>query len=149
MPSRQVHEHLDELLLGKKYTWVHKWMDASWKTLGRKHRQVRHNFPGTPPTVYLMSGGDKGAAAAAALHIMLDEGRLSPDFVEMLHKVYGPREKQANPKRSDPLKVRLPKASEVPKRRYLSGQEIAAIIKFYAEKKSMPVKKFRKIMPFL
>jgi len=87
MPSHQVHEHLDELLLGQRYAWVHKWMDAPWKYYGRDHRRVRHDFPETPLTIYSVSGGNDKAMVAAALHIMLDEGKFSPPLIELLYRV--------------------------------------------------------------
>ncbi|MEM3714051.1 MAG: hypothetical protein QXF82_03790 [Nitrososphaeria archaeon] len=85
MPSRRIHEHLDMLLFGKRYGWLHRWMDEPWKTLGKKHRQLRHDPQKTPIQAFIFSGGDWKAYASALYHIMLDKLSINPASVELLY----------------------------------------------------------------
>jgi hypothetical protein len=62
-------------------------MDEPWKTLGRKHRQVRHDPWKTPIQALILSGGDWKAYVSAAYHIMLDKGALSPAQVKLLYRL--------------------------------------------------------------
>jgi len=62
-------------------------MDDPWKTLGRKHRQMRHDPWWTPLEALILSRGDWKAYASAAYHIMLDKGALSPAQVELLYRL--------------------------------------------------------------
>jgi hypothetical protein len=62
-------------------------MDEPWKTLGKKHRQMRHDPWHTPLQAFILSGGDWKAYASASYHIMLDKGALSPAQVELLYRL--------------------------------------------------------------
>ncbi len=57
--------------LGEDFRHVHEWMDAFYKTLGRKHRSVRHHSGGVEQVRKLW--GDR-AAQAAEIHILKDCG---------------------------------------------------------------------------
>ncbi len=87
MPSRRVHEMLDMLLFGKRYSWLHKWMDEPWKWLGKKHRIWRHDPWQTPLQALMISGGDWNAFVSAACHIVLDEDHVSPAILKLLYKL--------------------------------------------------------------
>jgi hypothetical protein len=87
MPSRKIHEHLDMLLFGKRYSWLHRWMDEPWKRLGREHRRMRHDPWWTPLEALIMSGGDWKAFLSSAYHILLDKGSVSPQLIELLYRL--------------------------------------------------------------
>jgi len=87
MPSRKVHEQLDMLLFGKRYSWIHRWMDEPWKRLGKEHRRMRHDPWHTPIQAFIMSGGDWRAYISAAYHIMLDKGALNLAIIELLYRI--------------------------------------------------------------
>jgi len=72
MPSRRVHELVDLLLFGRKYTHVHRWMDAPRRFLGKRHRILRHHPIKTPIAVFLMTR-DVRASLSAYAHIKLDQ----------------------------------------------------------------------------
>jgi len=44
MSSHGIHRLIDKLFLGKEFPHVHKWIDESYKYLGRKHRLLRHTL---------------------------------------------------------------------------------------------------------
>jgi len=87
MPRRKIHEQLDMLLFGKRYSWLHRWMDEPWKRLGKEHRRLRHDPWLTPIQALILSGGDWKAYISAAYHIMLDKGALSPAQIEILYRL--------------------------------------------------------------
>jgi len=43
MPSHKVHRKLDEIVLGRPYDVVHKFKDAPYKVLGKRHRVLFHD----------------------------------------------------------------------------------------------------------
>ncbi len=61
--------------LGEDYAHVHQWLDALYKTLGHKHRSVRHHTSGVEQVRKMW--GD-GAARAAEIHIRRDCGGVVP-----------------------------------------------------------------------
>jgi hypothetical protein len=71
MPKRKTHEDISLLLLGKKFSKVHKVMDSPSKVLGRRHRIVLHSIPEGLTIGLLLTGEVKGAAAGV-LHIITD-----------------------------------------------------------------------------
>ncbi|MEM3722533.1 MAG: hypothetical protein QXF53_02545 [Candidatus Bathyarchaeia archaeon] len=75
------------LLFGRRYSWLHKWIDEPWKTLGKKHRRIRHDYVQTPFEAFIISGGDVKALMAAYGHIMLDNGLLNPELIEAAHLI--------------------------------------------------------------
>ncbi|MEM3629144.1 MAG: hypothetical protein QXQ94_09780 [Candidatus Bathyarchaeia archaeon] len=85
MPSRRIHEHLDMLLFGKRYSWLHRWMDEPWRSRGKKHRQLRHDPQKTPMQAFVLSSGDWKAYISALCHIMLDKLSINPAAVELLY----------------------------------------------------------------
>ncbi len=87
MPSRRVHEMLDMLLFGKRYSWLHRWMDEPYNRLGKKHRQIRHDPWKTPLEALIISGGDLNAYLSAAHHIILDQAHASPVIIELLYRL--------------------------------------------------------------
>jgi len=43
LPSRKVHEALDRVFLGRKFTQVHRLIDLPARNMGRKHRALFHD----------------------------------------------------------------------------------------------------------
>jgi len=60
-------------------------MDEPWRSLGKRHRQMRHDPYKTPFEAFLMSGGDWNAYASAYCHIMLDRCQINPKIIEILY----------------------------------------------------------------
>jgi len=69
MPSHRVHRLIDRVFLGREYPDVHRWMDAPFKTLGRRHRVLRHSIP----EVVAAYWWDPGRLASGILHIYTDK----------------------------------------------------------------------------
>jgi len=90
MPDRRTHELFCQLLLGKKYIQVHRLMDMPSLWMGRKHRQLFHDFFGACLASALTR--DPKAFLAAQLHIMLDQKRINPNLVKLAYKLCKPRE---------------------------------------------------------
>lgn len=45
MPHPEIHEYIDELVFGRKYPHVHKWIDGTFDgTNGRTHWITRHHI---------------------------------------------------------------------------------------------------------
>jgi hypothetical protein len=70
MPSRQVHEMIDLLILGKKYPKVHKTLDLPHKWLGSRHRVLFHDEVTAMLIGYMISGNE--GMLSALLHVWLD-----------------------------------------------------------------------------
>lgn len=70
MPNRQTHEALDKLVLGKKYTNVHKILDLPSLWLGERHRLLFHDEATAMLIGFLVDGN--GGAVSALLHVLLD-----------------------------------------------------------------------------
>jgi uncharacterized protein (DUF2062 family) len=71
MPSRRVHELFDLLFLGKRYSKVHRTLDAPSKVLGSSHRSLLHD-PMSAMLIGAILTGDIGGALSALLHIWVD-----------------------------------------------------------------------------
>jgi hypothetical protein len=70
MPSHKAHRFIDRLFLNSEREDVHRWIDAPYKYLGKKHRIMRHD----PLTLIVKYHDDPEALASALLHILADEG---------------------------------------------------------------------------
>ena len=71
MPERYVHEKISRILLGKKYSKVHKIMDYPVRYLGRKHRILFHDILSASLIGFLTYGWD--GALAGILHLITDK----------------------------------------------------------------------------
>ncbi len=71
MPERYVHEKISRILLGKKYSEVHKIIDYPVKYLGRKHRILFHDIL-TASLIGFSIYGYNGALAGI-LHLITDK----------------------------------------------------------------------------
>jgi len=71
VPNRQTHEALDKLVLGKKYTNVHKILDLPSLWLGERHRLLFHDEVTAMLIGFLVDGN--GGAMSALLHVLLDK----------------------------------------------------------------------------
>jgi len=69
MPSRKVHEMIDQLLFGKKFTHVHRLKDFPSKFLGSRHRILFHDIE-TDMLIGLRYGID--AMLSAYIHDLVD-----------------------------------------------------------------------------
>lgn len=72
MPSRRIHKLVDQILLGKDYEWLHKYIDNPSKYLGPYHRILFHN-PAIDPLITAIITDDIDAAISHYLHIKTDE----------------------------------------------------------------------------
>lgn len=71
MPERYLHEKISKILLGGKYTEVHKIMDYPVKYLGRKHRILFHDIL-TASLIGFSIYGYNGVIAGI-LHLIADK----------------------------------------------------------------------------
>jgi len=72
MPSRRVHELFDLLFLGRRYSKVHRTLDAPSKMLGQSHRSLLHD-PMSAMLIGAVLTGDMRGALSALLHIWTDK----------------------------------------------------------------------------
>lgn len=70
MPSRRVHEAIDRVFLGRKFSQVHKLLDSPHRALGRKHRALFHDHLSASLIGYAVAGWD--GAMSALLHVAMD-----------------------------------------------------------------------------
>ena len=101
MPSHRVHLFLDQLILGKKYPKIHKFLDNPVYFLGKRHRILFHD----PAMALLVAQkeypGDPKAILSAQIHIRVDNlCSLSPEFKKMLQKMERESRKKKKGKRS-------------------------------------------------
>jgi len=70
MPSHELHEVIDLLVIGKKFSEVHDFIDSFQPTLQSNHRKFYHDMH----TVQMIAKatGDPLAGTSAYLHICLD-----------------------------------------------------------------------------
>lgn len=71
MPSHELHEIIDLIVLGRKYSQVHDFIDQMQPYMQSNHRLYYHDMQ----TVNMITRvtGDIMAGEAAYLHIILDE----------------------------------------------------------------------------
>lgn len=75
--------------LGEPFQHVHEWLDAFFKSLGPKHRSVRHHAGGVEQV--RARWGDR-AARAAEIHIMRDCGGIVPSEKDaQMMSMFGPK----------------------------------------------------------
>jgi len=72
MPSRQIHNLINKLILGKSYDEVNRLIDFPYLWLKGKHRKYFHDIKTTPLTIALLER-DPMAGIAAMLHIAADD----------------------------------------------------------------------------
>lgn len=89
MPAHIVHLIIDQLVLGREYPEVHKYMDSMQPYMQSKHREFLHD----QATVREIAMLDIGAGYSAMLHIMLDsvsdivgQEKSVPALLEMLRR---------------------------------------------------------------
>jgi hypothetical protein len=70
LPSKRVHEALDRVFLGRKFTQVHRLIDLPARNMGRKHRALFHDPLSAIAIGYAVGGLD--GAMSALLHIAVD-----------------------------------------------------------------------------
>jgi hypothetical protein len=70
LPSRRVHEALDSIFLGRKFSQVHKLIDLPVRSMGKKHRALFHDPLSAIAIGYAVGG--LGGAMSALLHIAVD-----------------------------------------------------------------------------
>ena len=87
MPEHYLHEVIDIMVLGKKYTTVHKFMDSMQPFLQANHRMYYHDMD----TVYkiIEVTGDVMAGKAAYLHILLDNISMEEGHAESVPILLG------------------------------------------------------------
>jgi hypothetical protein len=68
MPKHKIHRYIDKLFLGREFPHVHKWMDEPYKSLGPKHRILRHT-----PQEIILKFGFSDEALSGLLHIYADK----------------------------------------------------------------------------
>jgi len=67
MPNHEIHRYIDKLFLGRKFPHVHHRIDEPYKSLGRKHRILRHS-----PHEVILKYGLSDEALSGLLHIYAD-----------------------------------------------------------------------------
>jgi len=70
LPSRKVHEALDRVFLGRKFSQVHRLIDLPARSVGKKHRALFHDPLSAIAIGYAVGGLD--GAMSALLHIAVD-----------------------------------------------------------------------------
>jgi hypothetical protein len=70
LPSRKVHEALDRIFLGRKFTQVHRLIDLPARNMGKKQRTLFHDPLSAIAIGYTVGGLD--GAVSALLHIATD-----------------------------------------------------------------------------
>jgi hypothetical protein len=65
-----VHEALDRIFLGRKFSQVHRLLDSPHRTLGRRHRALFHDPLSAIAIGYAV--GELEGAMSALLHIAVD-----------------------------------------------------------------------------
>jgi len=71
MPSRQVHNLINKLILGKSYDEVNRLIDLPYLWLKGKHRKYFHDIKTTPLAIALITK-DPMAGIASIIHIAAD-----------------------------------------------------------------------------
>jgi hypothetical protein len=80
MPEHYLHETIDLIVLGKKYSEVHKFMDSMQPFLQANHRRYYHDMATVNKITQVT--GDVMAGEAAYLHILLDSISLQVGHAE-------------------------------------------------------------------
>jgi len=86
MPTRELHNFLNRLVLDESFDEVNEWIDEPYRVLGPGHRALRHDLRRTPRRVFLRTG-KTGAAFASILHIELDRCKALEEAVSALYAV--------------------------------------------------------------
>jgi hypothetical protein len=71
MPERYIHEKISKIILGEKYSKVHKAMDYPVKYLGKRHRILFHDILSASLIGFSIYGYN--GALAGILHLIADK----------------------------------------------------------------------------
>jgi len=70
MARHKVHRLIDLMYLGRQYPQVHRWVDAPYKRLGKRHRILRHDL--LSAVIIALKLRDANAFRSAVLHYLTD-----------------------------------------------------------------------------
>ncbi|MEM1558576.1 MAG: hypothetical protein QXG12_08285 [Thermoproteota archaeon] len=87
MPSREVHEYIDKILIGRSFPLIHRYKDSAWRYLGAKHRRKHHfNHLENILISCLLYGCNVNAWISAELHDLFDKDKLLSLIAKQYYK---------------------------------------------------------------